>query len=393
MRLTHPIRLGLGALVVAAMIWQGQNAVRSAEWYLESKVQMQGNYDDNIRLEADDEVEAVGAVVSPEVKLGRRNETLDLSLMGRVDASAFASEQDLDSVDERVIFNATRKSQRGKLGFNADFNRDTTLTTEESDTGNLTETARVETLTVSPTWSYQLSPLDTLDLNGAYTNTSYDTDELTDFEFLTAGASWSRAIGPMDMLLGGVFAARFEADDATNTASDIFGAQVGWSHQFSDNIRVQGVAGLEHVTTRFDGPTGRDSDDTLGYRLDLSLSYAFDDVTKLELSGSRKTEPSGGGTVVTRNRAQVSLTRRLSPMLTFRTDGSYIASEQDERSGLDQRTFFAVQPSLTWSLDRDWDLSASYRFRTQEFESGESASSNAAFLTLTYRLPRQSWSE
>ena len=375
------------------MVWLARDAVRGAEWYMESRIQVQGSYDDNIRLEPDDEIQAAGAIVSPEIKLGRRNEAFDLSVLGRIDANGYASDEDLNSVDERVLLNASKMSPRGKLGLSVEFNRDTTLTTEETDTGNLTETARVQTIAVSPTWSYQLSPIDTLDLSGSYTNTSYDTDQLTDFQFMSASASISHAVGPMDALLGGVFVARFEADDATDTVSDIVGGQIGWSHQFSDVLRAQGLVGLEHVHTQFDRSTGREWDDTLGYRLDLTLSYNFDDVTRVELSGSRKTEPSGGGAVVTRNRAQVSLTRRLSPMLSFRADGSYIESEAEQQSGLDQRNFLVVQPSLIWSIDRDWDLSASYRFRTQDFENGERASSNAAFLTLTYRMPRSSWAD
>jgi len=354
---------------------------------------MQSSYDTNIRLEDRDEIEALGGVLSPEFKLGRRTEALDLNLFGRIDASAFAGESELDSVDERLLFTVNRKTLRGKYGVGVDYNRDTTLTTEETDTGRFTETARVETFAVAPSWSHQFTAVDNLDLTGSYVDTRYDTDLLTPFRFLSGTGNWTHAMGPRDSLIGAAFIARFEADDASDTVSDIAGFQLGWNHQFSERLRAQGSAGLEHVTTRFDSPAGRDEDTTLGYRIELNLSFAYDERTKIDLTGSRRTEPSGGGTVVTRNRAQLSLSRRLTEQLTMKTDASFIENESDTRNSLEQRTFVAFQPSLTWNFERDWDVTASYRFRAQEFEGDDLATSNAAFVTLTYRLPRMSWSE
>ena len=65
-------------------------------------------------------------------------------------------------------------------------------------------------------------------------------------------------------------------------------------------------------------------------------------------------------------------------------------NDTDDDSDQD-RDYFSVEPSAIWHLAQDWDLSFSYRYRTQKRESESSrAHSNAAFLNLTYRTPE--WS-
>ena len=389
-----------GRAVVAGMLFAiaalSSTAGRAAEWYVESRVQSQVSYDTNVRLSPTDKIDTAGGILSPEVKIGRRTEALDLSLLGRADFNGYADPSSLSSIDEKLSLAGSYATELGKFGLDADFNRDTTLTTEVSDTGNLTEAARVTTVDVMPSWSYSLSEIDTLDLSGGYTNTSYDTNTLTDYVFYTGQIGWSRRVSEIDTLQTTAYTGRFVADDLADTTADIIGLLIGWSRQFSEQFSGQLDAGPEYVITKFDDVGGRETDRQLGYRIDGMLAYRMDELTRLELNGSRKTEPSGNGETLTRNRVQLAVIHQVSPLFTLRLDGTVIQNDGagNSSSGSVDRLYYAIQPRAIWRLDPDWDLAASYRFRSQDFDDNrDTAFSHAAFLTLTYRLPRWSWSD
>lgn len=379
-------------LAIAAL---GSTAAQAAEWYVESRVQSQASYDTNIRLSPTDKIDTAGGMLSPEIKIGRRTEALDLSLLGRADFNGYANPSSLSSIDEKLSFAGSYATELGKFGLDADFNRDTTLTTEVSDTGNLTEAARVTTVDVMPSWTYALSEIDQLDVSGGYTNTSYDTDALTDYVFYTGQVGWSRRMSEIDTLQTAAYTGRFVADDSADTTADIIGLLVGWSRQFTEQFSAQLDAGPEYVITEFDDVGGRETDRHLGYRIDGMLGYQMDELTRLELTGSRKTEPSGNGETVTRNQVQLALIHRVNPLFTLRLDGTVLQNrDTGSTSGNSDRLYYAIQPRAIWRLGPDWDLAASYRFRSQNFDDNQdTAFSHAAFLTLTYRLPRWSWTD
>lgn len=383
------------AVMLFAIVTLGSTAAQAAEWYVESQVQTQTSYDTNVRLSPTDKIDTAAGMVSPEVRIGRRTEALDLSLLGRADLNGYLDPSSLSSVDGKLRFTGNYTTPRDKLGLETGVNHDTTLTTEVTDTGDLTEAARVTTVDVVPSWSHALSEIDTIDVAAGYVNTSYDTDSLTDYVFYSGQVGWSRRVTEIDTLQTVAYTGRFEAEDSGDTTADIVGLLFGWSRQFSEQVSARLAVGPEYVISRFDEAGGRETDRQLGYRIDGVLAYQMDELTRLDLSGSRKTEPSGSGETVTRNQLQVALIHRVDPLFTVRLDATVLQNrDTGSNSGNSDRFYYAIQPRAIWRLDQDTDLAASYRFRSQDFsDNRDTASSHAVFLTLTHRLPRWSWTD
>jgi len=127
--------------------------------------------------------------------------------------------------------------------------------------------------------------------------------------------------------------------------------------------------------------------------LDVDLQYAWDQRTTLSAAASSAIEPvtTGVGGVEERQRASVGIARRLAPRTTASLDASYqrngdlFFSDGDDK----HRQFFVVSPSIVHQLSRYWDVSATYRFRAQQFgDSGDLAIGNSFFVTLSYRLSK-----
>ncbi len=365
----------------------------AAEWYVESRLQTQLSYDSNLRLSPDDEISTFGGALSPELRFGRRTEALDLSLFSRTDFNGYTNDTSLSSVDQKVAIDASYLTQLGKFGLTADYVRDTTLVSEVTDTGDLTEAARVERVDVLPSWSYELTERDTLDLGAGFLQNEYHTDSLTDYQFYTGQAGWTHELSEITSLQTVGYYGHYVADDSVDTRADIYGMTIGATHQFSEQFSVQAAAGPEYVVTKADDFSGgRDTETDLGYRLDLGITYLMDELTRLEVTGSRKTEPSGSGDTVTRDRVAVALTRQITELFSLRFDGAVLQNDSTSTGNLN-RLYYQLQPSAIWRLDRDWDLNASYRFRSQDFDDRNTADSHAVFLTVTYRLPRWSWTD
>jgi hypothetical protein len=61
------------------------------------------------------------------------------------------------------------------------------------------------------------------------------------------------------------------------------------------------------------------------------------------------------------------------------------SSPTNELGNNRDRNYVSVEPRVIYELTPNWDLSGSYRFRTQDTDSADRAYSNAFFVTVTYK--------
>ncbi len=63
----------------------------------------------------------------------------------------------------------------------------------------------------------------------------------------------------------------------------------------------------------------------------------------------------------------------------------------ENNKALCDRNYISIEPGVSWEFERDWFLSGSYRFRTQELGNESRAYSNAVFVTVSHRFPKWSF--
>jgi len=382
------------AVIGALMVLVARTPGRAAEWYVESTLQLQGVADSNPTLATHDESPIAGGVLTPQVKIGRRTDQLDLSLIGKADFNGYAVNSDLSSIDERVGFHGSYQTELSQFGLDSEFNRDTILDNIEDNRGQFTKAVRVTTVSVSPSWSYQVTPLDHLDFLSGYTDKAYDSDDLTDYVYYYGSVTWSRSLSETESFTSRLSVARFEPDDSVDTRTNTLAYLVGWSGDISERFHLDASAGPEFDMTSSDQFGGRnDTDNRFGYQADMRAVYLVNELTKLVGSYSHKSEPSSSGETIVRDRVGLSVEYRWSPLMTLHLTGNYVGNETGGSNQDDFRQYFSIEPGVTWRLERDLDLSASYRYRNQSFHDDSDADSNSFLMTLTYRLPRLTWSE
>ena len=366
----------------------------AADWRVQGRGAISTEYNDNVFLRPENERSAVGVTLSPEIEIGGQSETWNTFLTTRLDFGRFANEKALDSEDLTVSMNNDYRTQLSQWSLDGTFKRLNTVTSEVTDSGILDSQATRTEYELLPSWTYTLSPRNSVFVDGGWNQAFFDTSALNDFTAYSVSGGWNHQLSQRDdITLRGLFS-HIQNEDVSGNDSDIFGAQIEWHRKFSERLETRIAVGPRYTNTdmvRSTGPTTlTDRQSSLGVLVNGSINYDLDQRTALNASVSRAVEPSSVGAAVERDRVSLSVRHDLQPLIRLSFLASYIQSrDPNNENAIRDRDYFSLRPSIRWEFRRDWFLSGSYRFRTQEFDGESRAYSNAVFVTLSHDL--QPW--
>jgi len=374
------------------------------DWSVDASLSQRMTYNSNLLLNPNDKISTFGSVTTPELVIRRTTPTSSIRLDGRFPYNAFFGNSDLNSDNQLVSLTAQKQlSERSTLNLTGDFNRDSTVTSEEDSTQNFLNTAiRFIHWDVSPSWTYALSPIDRVTLGGSYQSVNYfNTTQRTDYRYYGTSLDYVHQLSELTSLTGEVSWYKFISDDTLNTSTDVYGALIGYQYTPSERFTVSGSVGLNYnMTHQNDIGHGTGDSNDLGYRLIFGSTYQINDQTQAILSLSHDTEPSGGARQVTRNRGKLTFTYQLSELTTFNLNANYAdnanyfsfgATSGSQGAQEGNSRYFAIGPSVTWNLTEALKLDLSYQLRHKIFKNQGSTTDNAAFVTLRYNLPETHW--
>ena len=96
-------------------------------------------------------------------------------------------------------------------------------------------------------------------------------------------------------------------------------------------------------------------------------------------------EPSGVGTTSERDKASLGVSYRATQLVTLRLRSNYQQDNGVGDLGALDRDYFTASPSLHWRIARNWELSTGYRYRWQQFDGMDTATSNMAFISVSLK--------
>jgi hypothetical protein len=386
--------------LVSAVVCGASGVATAQDWSLETNLAQRGTYNSNLLLNPTHKIDAFGSVSIPEFTLQRDSPTSRISLGGQFKFHEYINRSELNSDSQLINLTLSRDlSERSTFSLHGDFDRDTTLTSDVDITGRfLTKPVRVVTWGAAPTWSYQLSPVDTLTWDGSYLLTNYDSIEKTDYQYYGTDLSYEHQLSEVAAITGSVSYFRYVPDDLLNTRQDIYGALIGYRYTPNERFEVSGSAGADYNVTHQDD-VGFDTGDStdVGYRVKFDLTYALNDQTKGGVSLSHDVQPSGNARLETQNRGLLTLDYRFGEETTFSLKANYIDNQDYFASGTNGSRnltrYFSIGPLLSWNISDALTLQASYQLRHKFFDgNNRSATDNAAFLSIQYALPDLHWS-
>lgn len=364
------------------------------QWYLEGRGSVIGTYDDNVRLTDKSPDEALGVIIRPEVDVHGRGQNWDVNLatfaaFERYDDSNFNSD------NFGIALDSVYRTQLQEFGLGGLVNRETTLATEQYDTGDLADEGIKYTYELAPFWNYQITERQTVGVGANVTIADYaSTNRFDDYQTYGGDLSWGYQLTEQDEVFTSFIYSHNNSDDDENSKSDFYGIGLGWRQVVSKRLNWSFEAGPRYFYSEQDRTNGSnqtetDEDSSIGYFLRGELNYRTSELTNVNLRIDRTVEGSGGGGATQRNRMRLGGNYRFKPRwVASLTSGFTLNQDPNDDDDQRDRNFFTISPRIAYDLTQDWSIWSSYRFRTDDEKGSARAYSNGVFVGVTYAAPQ-----
>ena len=376
--------------------------VLADQWKITGALDQGMEYDDNIGLRIE-KTPTFGYVLRPSVKADWSTAVMELGFSARGDIRRYDDQRwDCDNfgvgVDQRYM------TRRNVFSLQGDYAQNCSYSQQDTDTGLLIPNNQSENYSLEPAWSWQMTPLDRLSLSPGYAQTSYSNFS-SDIEgqvstFLRNNESYSASVAEEHQWnrrltsTGSLFFSHSMFGNAGGASSEgtssqnVFGFQMGGQYAISRHWSVNAGGGGRWVQS-----PGTDASMSFGETYNVAISYKGK-LDNYSFNFSRSVSPSSFGQIQDVTSIGMKYNRELTRELSFNVNASY-SENQAVGQSLTQlgqkRTYYNASAELNWKFAREWRLSASYRYRMQEYDQSQFNSqlagqrdSNAIMLHINY---------
>lgn len=408
-----------GGFVACALLAVLAQPATAADYSLGGAVRIDVNHDDNIRLFEDGGPSAFGQTVAPSLKMGAKTEQLEASLDTQLRFLRF-NRSELDTDDQTLQGNLRWLGKRNELSLLTRWIRDSTLTSEQLDSGRVGNASRRETYLVQPSWTHYLTERNMLTLSGAYNDTQYRDDAFVDYDFAQGNLRWTHILNERLHLLTQAIYSDYQSADrdfpmfrqSYSQQTEDIGLQVGAQYEWSEKLSGTALIGRSRSKQSYDlnDPMGicstffgsfaplcqlEDTDENLS-TLDANLNWNSER-HQLTANVNRSTQPSSDGQALESTQLQTSWMYRFwehGQVFADLTLGrNKVAGGDSAAAARSERDFGYASLGYRHQLTETWFLNTTYRYRYQDYDvTPSSAESHAVSLGLTYQPRERHWS-
>lgn len=387
----HPSQLLPVSLFVLLL---SSAVVQANEYSFEYEVEAGYEYNDNINLQPEEEIDTSGGRINIPATLAARSEQFEVSLRGALAWSRY-NEGSYDSDDQALEGRAKYLFENSELEGFASYDRGTTLDDQFLDTGVVGEEAsRVETTGFGSKGIHWFTKENGFVGDISYSEVDYESDLYEDNDYTSGLLGWVGRRNERVLLRLQAYASHYESTGDIEVETDSLGAEFGFDYDISEQLQTTLLAGWIWIETDYsfsltENPEGSDSDDLL---LAGSLMYTQERYD-LEASIESRPTPSGDGYMLFTQQLDLDYRYRFTERTQFEL-GLIVGHSEAEDNRIDNdRDYARARLSLGYSFSRLWHGAASYEYsyQDQEQESGD-AGSNAVYLTVMFRPDKSVWS-
>ncbi len=385
--------------------------VIAKEIYFKPSISIQTEYDDNKRLKTNRfnniDTSAYGIITRVNAKVGARSDRYEVALDNQFILNRYKSTFDLDSED--FNFNLTSNYQlteRNNVSLEASFKRNTTLTSEldvnGGGSGIIQDNIRHEQWSIDPSWSYTLSSTQFLQMSYTHAEHNYAKSAVGSFVNYTIdnfSSSFTQQWTPLFSNFLSFSALSFkipkigEGNTESSRKTTEYSINIGAQYQITPTWSTSLTVGERFTKTEqtFQQLNFSTKNDVQGLIFSFSLDKQFE-TGKANITYSRSTSPQGQGRLQVSENLVASFDHQFSQKLQVSLNGSFndVSTSGNVNDG-NARTYFDIRPTIRWGFDKQTSLTASYRYRTQSFNSrNEQAISNAVIINFNYRWDKVS---
>jgi len=372
-----------------------------AAWEVKPIVTVGADMQTNPRHRSDSgsEESATGLRIATSLPTTVRSERTNLTITPTYVTSFYRKEinEDLEDDDKLLTANISHIAPQSGYGMSAGYTKLSLRTSEfefsdpdspTGGTGRISAEGTQDHWWVAPYWSYQLSPRNSISLNGGYHDITYNETQIGffDSDFNSLSASVRHIFDAKNSLSFQANLSNFNSNNPdtgarneseTNGLSVVYGralsntlstnVNLGWARtksEFSFSLTPIEIPGLGPVCPGTFAPPPCDlvsKSDVTNFVGDISLTLAAE-TTQYTVSVGQSVSPNSAGSEVLRQTAQGFMTKTF----TERLSGSLGVLAFDQKnvgeSTLQERQFVSLTTSLNWKFSERWSVSGHYTY-------------------------------
>ncbi len=353
-----------------------------ADWHIEPFARTSLLFDDNIRFSSSDPTASTGFFTAAGVSFKNESDAIKTNVSPRIAYRGYVEDSDLGTFDQFLDFSTTSFGERSDLGLKLRFANDSTLTSEEEDSGITFLNKRRRFMSMEPSWRYLLSPLTSVNVRYRFDGLQYeDSGEfgLNDYDFQVATGDFERRLAEDKDFVVRAYYQRYNVVELTNKATST-GLELGYKQRFSPQVRgsvfVGGVSTESTIAGKTDNSSG----------VSASVNIAYDaERTRLDARYEAGVAPSSTGEVFLQNRLVGSVRGSLTAKLSWGIGVTVQdRSTINDNSTQPDRTYFRIEPGLGWKLNREWAMRGRYTYAGERRENGD-VKRNQVYVGVEYR--------
>ena len=345
-----------------------------------------GEYNDNILFSQDLKYSDYIGTLSPGLAIKHSTELINLNGYAAFDISRYADNSIYDDeIQSYGLKGDYRLSE--KLKFKGDFSylKDTTLDSYLEETGIVTQRQEMKSLNMASGFSYQVSDLSVMNIDYAYRKRDYESRDSVDYDLDSVNLSLNRKLkSERDYIVVTSSFTRYSSDFSE---VDDYGLSAGWSHQPSENYRLDIRLGGRY--TRITPYSSDVTDGSFGGTADISLNRKGE-TSNIMLTYRRELNYSSFGETINVDRIYTDLNRQLFRRLGtgLRCDLYRTVSE----SKFDDRDLkhFEINPYIFYQLTARHTLEFSYKYswlKNETLSYTDKRTRNMVWINLKFNFP------
>jgi hypothetical protein len=397
-------------------------------------------HDDNIRLVATGETAISGTVTSPSFNVSATTETSSLALNTAIDIARY-NDSGFNSNDVNLSGAWRAQFEKSSAGIDLAAVRDSTTSSEIRDSGRIGTTAdRHEHYAIAPSYSYALTESDSIKLLANASKDQYHNNAYLGYRNWSGNIDWTHSLGERVRTILRASYSDYQSDErtqtipvylfidlngtpfyfrtgdsqlGTRTLSRSAGGMAGFDYQLSEQHSLTFLAGMSRVTTDYQlqdpgsvcssaqlySPyCGQQSDRGNSFNAEIDWSWTGEQ-NSLAMNLSKMDRPSSDGYPLDSWQIDSSWNHRLTELSRLTTSlswGRNRISGSSNNSFISQtsnRDYGNAGISFNQALSEDWQLSAGFQFRYQNYtETDYRADSRVISLAIAYRPRASHWS-
>lgn len=383
-------RCMVAGLGMVALCGQGAQAV-DLSWSPQLRLGTRAT--DNVRWSSQDEEGAFGFDTGGGVALKAVSDDLNSALNPSFNFRRFAIGEDLDADEYGVRSQHQYKvTERLQASLQADYVRDSTLTSELTDAGRRNDVANRDTVTIAPGINYLVTDTTSVNANYLFSDVGFDASPeqgLVDYKFQQWSAGATHFISEQWQLFANFFVTDFEVA-STSSETWTYGGTVGASYAWSDSLSTTGSVGYQTASTDFLDDFLQPANASAGGPIaNFGIKKRFEN-TRAEFNYARRVSPSARGAQTLEDDMVLTADHDVSRRwrLGFRGGYNMRSAQAEEIGGAIRdlnRDQASVGGSLIFKATEEISIRGEYRFSRQSLtESDERRYVNAMFVTMTF---------